>query len=333
MNNKFRYLVRYIDAVDYLEGFLISAVAAILAIRTFLALTNYPQISGEGFHISHMLWGGLMMMIAIIVLITFLNKEAKNFAAIIGGVGFGTFIDELGKLITSDSNYFFKPTIALIYVIFILIYLIYKLVGKHPKPTKKEYAVNALEMIKEAVLHNLDVEEKSKAQKYLKSSNSRDPIVRVLKETIAQIDTIPLKKNGLTTKFRNETRNYYLKLIKSPRFSRIVVMFFILVSTLRILFYGLGLTTENSFSQWGLFLSSSATGLFLFSGIFFLKRKWRIPAYEMFKIAVLISIFLTQFFLFFRDQLSAIVLLGISILIWNVIQNLIHQEILLFNDK
>jgi len=55
---KFNYFIKNIEAGDYLENFLISAVASILIIRVFLALTNYPQVSGGVFHISHLLWGG-----------------------------------------------------------------------------------------------------------------------------------------------------------------------------------------------------------------------------------------------------------------------------------
>ena len=38
------------------------------------------------------------------------GQTRQALAAIVGGAGFGTFIDELGKFITSDNDYFFRPT-------------------------------------------------------------------------------------------------------------------------------------------------------------------------------------------------------------------------------
>jgi hypothetical protein len=111
-------LIRYIHYKLLIEEFLISSLVAILSIRFFLKISNYPRLGGDILHISHMLWGGLLMFIAIILLLTLMNNEVKRVAAIIGGLGFGTFIDELGKFITSDNNYFYQPTFALIYIFF-----------------------------------------------------------------------------------------------------------------------------------------------------------------------------------------------------------------------
>ena len=70
--------VRNIDGGSYLEAFLVSAVAAILVIRLYLELTGYPQIGGGGIHVAHVLWGGLLMLIAQVMLLAFLGKHVKD---------------------------------------------------------------------------------------------------------------------------------------------------------------------------------------------------------------------------------------------------------------
>jgi hypothetical protein len=63
----FKHLTRAADA-DLLDTFLVSAIAAIVVIRIFLEATGYPQLGG-GLHIAHVLWGGLGMLVAIVLLL------------------------------------------------------------------------------------------------------------------------------------------------------------------------------------------------------------------------------------------------------------------------
>ena len=106
-------IVRNLDAMFYLEIFLVCAVASILVIRLFLHMTGYPQLGNSTLHIAHMLWGGLLMLVTIIMLFAFIGKRVEMWAAVLGGVGFGMFIDEVGKFVTSDNNYFFEPSISI----------------------------------------------------------------------------------------------------------------------------------------------------------------------------------------------------------------------------
>lgn len=329
---RFNRFIKNIEVGDYLESFLISAVASILLIRAFLAIAGYPQIGGGIFHISHMLFGGLLMMISIMGLLVFLDREVKNFAAILGGIGFGTFIDELGKFITNDNNYFFQPSIAIIYVVFVLIFLLYRFFDRPGKMTEKEYAVNALEMIKEAVLHDFDHDEKRKAIEFLKKSDLYDPIIKVLNATIPQIDVLPPKDKKFIIKFRKRISEYYLKLIKSKRFAKLVVIFFTVASVANIVFAATATMSDHSPSHYRILFSSVMSGFFVLLGASFLARGVRLAAYNMFNIAVLISIFLTQFFLFFEEIFFGIAKLAISIVIWSVLQNLIRQEKMIKNN-
>lgn len=128
------------EAIALIEYFLVCAVSAFLVIRIFLGLTGFPQLGGNGLHIAHMLWGGLLMLIAILISLCFSDKKSKHFVAIIGGIGFGTFIDEIGKFLTSDNNYFFQPAIAIIYVIFVLIFLFTRYLSRYD--SKEEHVDN-----------------------------------------------------------------------------------------------------------------------------------------------------------------------------------------------
>ena len=130
-----------------LERFLVAAVVAVLLIRGWLALTGYPQIGGHGLHIAHMLFGGIGMLIALVASLTFLGPGTRQFAAIVGGAGFGTFIDELGKFITSDNDYFYRPTVSMIYIIFVLLFLVGERVSRRAHLTPDDYLAQALDML------------------------------------------------------------------------------------------------------------------------------------------------------------------------------------------
>src|SRR5438270_3257172 len=154
-------------ARDHLEIFLVSAVSSLLLLRFFLYLSGYPQVGGGSLHIAHMLYGGLFMAAAIVINVSFLGARVQRFSALLGGVGFGIFIDELGKFITRDNNYFYKPTIGIIYAIFIVLYLAFNFLSRDNRLTSREYQLNALAQLEEAIVHNMDPEEKERMRRLL----------------------------------------------------------------------------------------------------------------------------------------------------------------------
>src|SRR4051812_50054647 len=95
---------------------LVSAVATVLVVRGFLAATGYPQLGGGGLHVAHVLWGGLLMVMGLVLLLSFAGPVIRPMAAVLSGVGIGLSIDEIGKFVTSDNNYFYRPAAALMYV-------------------------------------------------------------------------------------------------------------------------------------------------------------------------------------------------------------------------
>ena len=187
-----RLLVRNTDAAELVELFLIASVVSVLAIRAFLMAADYPQIGGEGLHVAHVLWGGLLMVLALLMLFSFLGRVMQRLAAIIAGVGFGTFINELGKFITSDNNYFFRPTIGIIYIIFIAVFLLVRALRQSRRLHPEESLANVFHHLGGLADGKLDSKSKREATELLMGRESPDPVVRALQAYVNGLGTMEL---------------------------------------------------------------------------------------------------------------------------------------------
>jgi hypothetical protein len=328
MKSSMKLFVQNLDGFILRENFLISSIVTIFVIRIFLKLTDYPQLSGAaGLHIAHLLWGGFFMALSLLLLLSFVGRGIMGTAAILGGIGFGAFIDELGKFITQDNNYFFQPTIALVYVIFILIYSISKSLEKSSTITPKEYLVNALGMVTEAVLNELDDEEKKRALLYLKKSNPNDPLVKALKGFFAEVQSIPVPPPSLFNRIRHFTLMIYIKLTQSKLLNKLVVTILLLQSLSSIASLALMYYTKQSLSfiQTGELAASLLSGFFVIVGIIVMQKS-KEKGFRIFKIAVLVSLLITQFFIFYSEQFRALFLLGLNIILLAVVDYTLDQE-------
>lgn len=139
-----RGLPRDLRATRYLLGFVIAAVVTILVTRGALAAAGYPQLGGHGLHIAHVLWGGLLLAVAVMMALSFVGPVIRPFAAAVGGIGFGLFLDEVGKFVTSTNNYFYRPALAIIYLTVVLIVLVIHWVHGRQPPQPAEYLASAL---------------------------------------------------------------------------------------------------------------------------------------------------------------------------------------------
>ena len=121
------------------------------------------------------------MMIALILLFSFLSRSLDRVAAVLGGVGFGAFIDELGKFITSDNDYFYAPTIGLIYVIFISIFLVLRTVRRTRLLQPGDALANALNQIQGSIATPFDTKKKAHILALLNQADPSHPLVTISK--------------------------------------------------------------------------------------------------------------------------------------------------------
>lgn len=286
-------LIRDQDTGSLLELLMVAAVVTIVVNRAFLAATGYPQISPGGLHIAHMLWGGLLMLSALVMVFRYWNPSVRRFAAFTGGVGFGLFIDELGKFITRDNDYFYKPAIAVIYVIFILMFLVFRSFAEQSLLTEKEVSANRF------------------IRQHL--GDMRDTSSRLLR---------------IYDRARNRIRNSYRSVMVLKGFIPALMTVFIILNLLQLgMIFGLinprWMPFENTsgYSLAGVFVS----GVFVLLGLFFLHRSAG-TAFLWFKRAVLVNVFISQIFLFYASQLTALFGLGVNLLFYAGIDYVLREQ-------
>ncbi len=145
---------RAIGAASHLQAFVLSGVVTVLAVRAYLQATDYPQLGGGGLHIAHVLWGGLLLGVGLGIPLVFLGDGSRTAGAVVGGIGFGLFIDEVGKFVTARTDYFYAPAAAIIYVAFALLVLLVQAVrGRtgRSRLTPPERTANALDVVLSAL--------------------------------------------------------------------------------------------------------------------------------------------------------------------------------------
>jgi hypothetical protein len=323
--------IRAREAVGLLDAFIICAVGTILTIRIFLWLTGYPKLASGRFHISHIILGGLLMMVGLILLQSIITRWARRTGAVIGGVGFGLFLDELGKFVTKDNDYFFRPTFAIIYVFFILFYLIIRNLLRMRGLTPRESLVNAIEYVKEAAINELDEADQQKALDLIKRADRKNPLTEPVRLLLEQVEVIPSRPPFIWERMAQRIRERYLRWASTESFTRVIATIF-LGSALFVLI-DLGYLVSAilhartlSFVDWIALISGTATALFIGIGDTQLLRKRRLSAYRWFDRALLVAILIGQVFVFFHVQLKGIINLVVLLFLLISLRYMIVQE-------
>ncbi len=149
------------NADGYLRLTLLSFAASVGVTRLFLTLTGYPQLGSKTLHIAHLLWGGLCLFLAALLLLILANRWAYPLAALLTGVGVGLFIDEVGKFITRTNDYFYPPAAPIIYSFFLVVLLLYLELRRPPARDARSELYRVFDELQEVLDRDLDARERA----------------------------------------------------------------------------------------------------------------------------------------------------------------------------
>jgi hypothetical protein len=147
----------------YLSITIVAFAVTVILVREYLDFAGYPRIGGSTLHIAHMLWGGLLLVVAAVLIQLFVGRRALALSALAAGVGVGLFIDEVGKFITTSNDYFFAPAAPIIYGAVLLFVLLWLIMRRDRRPTLAEANQGAISAIRDLADGRLTVQGRNRA--------------------------------------------------------------------------------------------------------------------------------------------------------------------------
>ena len=335
--SKPRYiLVERDEAQTYLLLSLVAFGSTVILVRLFLQLTGYPQIASGTLHIAHLLWGGLCLFAAVLLVLIWDNPGALRIAAVLSGIGIGLFIDEVGKFITQTNDYFFPPAAPIIYGFFLVTVFLYLYVRRPDELEPGHAIVLVLEKLQDAVYGDLRKEDIKELEKNLELArlSERQEILALanLLHGYVQEGNVPFKdsKPRFLRRIENLVTNWGLRLGRGWHRVLIVVGLVIIslsaivtVATLIWVAVSPDATTQalladlaaeatkkdtvSIIGQYLRVITQVVIGVISISAIFLILRGEERRGLTIALVAVILSLTALQLITFYLDQFTAIV--------------------------
>jgi len=324
---RIRRPARSYDLHHQLTTLFVFAVATVVFTRAILAATGYPQVGTSTLHIAHVLWGGLLMLAALLSTLAFLSPPTKPLAAVAGGIGFGLFIDEVGKFVTRDVNYFYRPAIAIIYVTFVVLFGLIRGLSRRGF-NAEEATLIGLESLQRAAVGGLSDERRARVVSLMLAVDSEGALPVAVRNLLEHSAPAGGEGESLTRRLSTRASALWTFLTEHALFRRGV--FAVLDAAVAISAAELGWLLRHgpgqlSFSQRAFALTTLAADVALLIGAARLSRSL-LSALHWYEHAVLLEITVAQVFLFSSEQLAATLNLVALLVVWGLLRWTIEFE-------
>jgi hypothetical protein len=307
-----RRLTRNAEAPWLFESFFVAAVVSFLGIRWFLALTDYPRIGSNGIHIAHMLWGGLLMLLALLLLLAFLDRSVGHVAAVVAGLGFGTFIDEIGKFVTADNDYFYRPAVALVYAAFVAAFLVARTFVGQRRLTHREALANALHRLAESADGPIEPDDRARIARLLALADPQAAGTTLIERYLTGLPGTA-ERTSLIEAIARRVADGYEAVMATQWAERALTMAVIAYGALAVVGVALIATSAGNGTRSDVSTAATVTQLgstivgaaLVGRGVISLPSS-RIVAYRWFMRGILVWILITQMFVFYSSQLAGL---------------------------
>jgi hypothetical protein len=254
------------------------------------------------------------MAVAMVIVLTNHGSRSKTRGAAVGGIGFGLFIDEVGKFLTKDVNYFFKPAIAIIYITFVVFYLaIRELVMRRELSDRQRLAI-ASTALADLALGQLGSHGRQHALDRLESVRSHVGLAAALRRGLLADSPRAESAEGRLTRTRERLVERVHRLTEHQRFHHGLVALFLVQAAVILGELALLISHSQRNEPKGASttvlcaaISAGVSGTYTLFGMARLLRHDRDGALRVLSRSVLITLLVTQVLVFTEFQLSGVV--------------------------
>jgi hypothetical protein len=327
MKKKKLFIFRRRQAGFLLENVVVGFALAVVSIRVYLLISPMPILLVNGIHVAHMLYGGILLFIANIMTLLYKDDLTAWVASWLLGIGMGFFVDEIGKFISLDNDYYFQFALPLIYLVFLGLVTALILVRKRQKLTPLERVQQAWSSLHEGLagsiseldFKNLDQEIKRITKK---EDSKYSPFLKPMKKLEKMVEKNVVDNSGWSYLVNRDKAKIFARKLVAVTLIRVLITFLVIGRLFRIGYLILGaLTTTDLFNiPFSFFAETIALTGFLGGLWLMVFRKHK--GFKLAKAMLLFSIIFLGVLNLYNDQFEAILIVGLDIILYTMLNEI-----------